>query len=160
MSASGGEVDAAAGADGLDAEGDGEMGFAGAGRAEEVHHLMAGDEVELGQGQDAVAVERGLEREVEAGRVLTVASLAICSAALMRRPSRSVNSSASRVSMASSGLSLAALDLAHDVVEGLQRARHAQADQVCADPLEGGRAAVVTALMPAAPRASRRPTAA
>ncbi len=42
------------------------MAFAGAGLADEVHHLVPVDEVQAGQGHDAVAVERGLEREVEA----------------------------------------------------------------------------------------------
>ena len=65
-----GEVDAAAGFDGLDAERDGEMALAGAGRAEEVHDLGAVDELQLGERQDAVAVERGLEGEVEAGERL------------------------------------------------------------------------------------------
>ena len=67
------EVDAAAGLDRLDAERDREVALAGAGRAEEVDDLVAVDEVELGERQDAVAVERGLEGEVEAGEGLDVA---------------------------------------------------------------------------------------
>ena len=47
-----------------------EMALAGAGRAEEVHDLGAVDELQLGERQDAVAVERGLEGEVEAGERL------------------------------------------------------------------------------------------
>jgi hypothetical protein len=62
----GGEIDAAAGLDCLDADGDSEMRFAGAGRPEEVNDLAAVDELELGEGQDTLTVERGLEREVEA----------------------------------------------------------------------------------------------
>ena len=46
------------------------MALAGAGRTEEMHHLGAVDELELGERQDAVAVERGLEGEVEAGERL------------------------------------------------------------------------------------------
>ena len=42
------------------------MRFAGAGRTEQMKHFRAVDELELGQGQDPVAVERRLEREVEA----------------------------------------------------------------------------------------------
>jgi hypothetical protein len=53
----GDEVDAAPGFDRLDPEGDREVTLAGAGRPEQVDHLMAIDEVELGEGQDAVAVE-------------------------------------------------------------------------------------------------------
>ena len=60
------EVDALAGLDRLDPQRRGQMALAGAGRAEEVHHLAAGDEAELRQRQDAVAVERGLEGEVKA----------------------------------------------------------------------------------------------
>ena len=64
------EVDAAAGLDRLDAEREAQMALAGAGRAEEVDDLGAVDELELGERQDAVAVERGLEGEVEAGERL------------------------------------------------------------------------------------------
>ena len=55
------EVDALAGLDRLDPERDGEMALAGAGRAEKVDDLAAGDEAELRQGEDAVPIERGLE---------------------------------------------------------------------------------------------------
>src|SRR5450759_3670064 len=64
------EVDAAPGPDGLDAEGHRQMALAGAGLADEVDDLVPIDEVEAGQGHDAGAVERGLEREVEAGQGL------------------------------------------------------------------------------------------
>jgi len=80
------EVDAAAGADRLDAERDGEVGLSGARRPEQMQHLVAIDEVQLRQGQDAVAVEGGLEREVVALQRLDVASRAMRCAALMRRP--------------------------------------------------------------------------
>ena len=43
------------------------MALAGPWWAEEVDHLVAIDEVELSKGENAVAVERRLEREVEAG---------------------------------------------------------------------------------------------
>ena len=65
-----GEGDTASGFDRLDRECGGEMALAGAGWAEQVHHLGAVDEVQLGQCQDAVAIERGLEGEVEAGERL------------------------------------------------------------------------------------------
>ena len=61
-----GEVDAAPGADRLNAEGNGEMGLAGAGRPKQVQHLVAADKIELRQGQNTVAVERRLEQEVVA----------------------------------------------------------------------------------------------
>ena len=97
------EVDAATGLHRLDAERHRQVRLAGAGRAEDMKHLVAVDELELGEGQDTVAVERGLEGEVEAASVLTAVSRAITSAVLMRRLSRTISSSASRVSMASSG---------------------------------------------------------
>ena len=56
----------------FDAEGDSQVGLAAARLAEEVDDLVAVDEVELCQGEDAVAVERRLEREVEAGQRLDV----------------------------------------------------------------------------------------
>ncbi len=58
-------VDDAAGTDGFNAERHGQVAFAGTGLADEVDHLAAIDEVELGKRQDTVAVERGLEGEVE-----------------------------------------------------------------------------------------------
>src|SRR5271165_4458160 len=61
-----GEVDAAAGAHRLDPERHRQVAFAGAGLADQVHNLVAVDEVELGESQDAIAVERRLEGEVEA----------------------------------------------------------------------------------------------
>ena len=82
----------------------GKVALAGARRPDEVNHLGAVDELQLSQGEDPVAVERGLEREVEAGKRLDVGQLAITSDVLMRLLSRSVNSSASIASIASSAL--------------------------------------------------------
>lgn len=42
------------------------MTFPGPGRAEEVQHFGAPDELKLRQRHDAVAIQRGLEEEVEA----------------------------------------------------------------------------------------------
>src|SRR3954452_4025986 len=61
----GGEVDRTAGLDRLDTKSQRQVGFAAPGLPNEVDDLMAVDELELGQGEDAV--ERGLEREVKAG---------------------------------------------------------------------------------------------
>ena len=60
----GDEVDAAPGLDRLDPERDRKVALAGAGRPEQVDHLTAVDEVDLGKGRDAVAIERRLEGEV------------------------------------------------------------------------------------------------
>ena len=98
------KVDAAAGLHSFDPERGGEMTLPGAGRPQEVNDLITLDEVELGERQDPVSVERRLEGEVEAGQVLTVESFAILSAILTRRFSRKVNSSANRVSITSSAL--------------------------------------------------------
>src|SRR6185369_7167519 len=64
------EVDAFSGTNSLDRECGGEMGLAGAGWPEQMDDLGAVDEVEAGKCHDPVAVERGLEREVEAGQRL------------------------------------------------------------------------------------------
>src|SRR5690242_16375249 len=53
----GGEVDAAPSLDGLDAERHGKMRFAGARRPEKVDNLAPVDELELRQGQYALAIE-------------------------------------------------------------------------------------------------------
>jgi len=66
----GGEVDRTAGLDSLDPKSQRQVGFAAAGLPNEVDDLMAVDELELGQGEDTVAVERGLEREVKAAQGL------------------------------------------------------------------------------------------
>jgi hypothetical protein len=44
--------------------------LAATGLAEEVDHLVAVDELQLGKSKDPVSVERGLEGEVEAGQGL------------------------------------------------------------------------------------------
>ena len=50
---------------GADADGDREVGLAGAGRAEQDDVLFAGEEVELAEVQDGGARDRCLEGEVE-----------------------------------------------------------------------------------------------
>ena len=56
------EIDALMGLDGGDPQGDGQVTFTDAGRAEQVDGLASVDEAELGQGEDAVAVEAGAVR--------------------------------------------------------------------------------------------------
>ena len=126
------------GADGLDPKRDGEVAFAGAGLADEVHHLVAVDEVQRRQGHDAVAVERGLEREVEAadgldggepghlqGR-LDPAALAHGELLGQQRVNRL------------QGADLATLELLDHGIKGFQSTRHAQANEVAADALKRG----------------------
>jgi hypothetical protein len=54
-----------AGQAGADPDGDREVGLAGAGWAEQDDVLAAGEEVELAEVQDGLALQRGLEGEVE-----------------------------------------------------------------------------------------------
>ena len=112
------------------------MAFAGAGLADEVDDLMAIDEVELGERQDAVAVERGLEREVEAGQRLDGGE----AGHLQRRLDAAALADGELLGEQHldrlDGADLAALDLLDEMIERLQRARHAQADQVAADALD------------------------
>jgi hypothetical protein len=61
----GGEGDAVAGLAGPDAEADGEVGLAGAGRAQEDHVLFAGHEIEGAEVGDGVSLEGALVVEVE-----------------------------------------------------------------------------------------------
>ena len=135
----GGEADAVPGAHRLDPQRDGEVALAGAGRPQQVHHLVAGDEVELCERQNALPVERGLEREIEARQRLDRAQ----ACHLQRRLDPAAlaqgqllgQQGVDRLQCAD----LAALDLAHGVVEHLQGTRYPQADQVAPHPLEGDR---------------------
>ena len=152
----GGEVDAASGLDGLDGEGDGQVGLAAAGLAEEVDDLVAADEVEPGQGEDAVAVERGLEREVEPGQRLDGEQPAHLESRLdpaaLAQAEFLIEQAVDRLESGD----LAALELAQQVLQHFESTRHAQADQVVADAVEGRRRGGHRAGSPAA---SLRPTA-
>jgi len=149
----GAAVDPATGLDGGDAEGGGEMALSGPGRAKEVDDLGAHEEVELGERQDAVAIEGGLEGEVEALQ------------GLGRGEARGLEGDGDAPVLAGcvflgeqavDGLQRRDLALFHAperVVEGLEGTGHAQADQAGPDALEdGGHDAPPSA-------ASRRPTA-
>ena len=133
----GGEIDAVACLDRLNAEGDGEVRLAGAGRAEEMHGFAAADEVELGQGEDTVAVERGLEGEVEPRQGLRRGQPGDLQGSPDAAPL------AQRQFLGEQGIDCfqradaALLQLTHGILQDLERTRHAQADQVAADLLEG-----------------------
>ena len=112
-----------------------------------MHDLGPGDEVELGEGQDPAAIERGLEGEVEALERLgrREASGLECD-----RDAAALAGGMLFGQQAVDGLErgeLAALDPAHGVVEGLQGSGHAQADQARTDPVQ--RLAHDAALSPA-----------
>ena len=80
------------------------MRFAGARGPKEVDDLAAIDELEFGEGEDALAIERGLRGEVEAGEGLDCGEAPMRSAVLMRLDSRTLSSSASSVSISSRAL--------------------------------------------------------
>jgi hypothetical protein len=67
----------------------------------------------------------GWNEKSKPDRVLMLARRAICKAALIRRLSRTVISSARQQVDGLDGADLAAFELLDDVVERLQRARHA-----------------------------------
>jgi len=123
---------------------------------EQMQHLVAIDEVELGEGEDPFAVERRLEREVEAVEGLDGGE----PAHLQRRLDAAAL--AQGVLLGEQGVDgfergeLAALELTHQLIEDLQRAGHLQPDQVAADALERGRGAGAHGVTVRAARA--RPT--
>ena len=159
-SAERGEVDAAAGLDGLDAERERQMALAGAGRAEEVYDLAAVDELQLGERHDAVVVERGLEGEVEAGERLDRGEPRhhqrdLDAAVLAQRELLDEQ----RVDGLDGG-HLAAFEAAHGDVEDLERPWHLQADQGLLDAVdERGNDLGMGAHRASPWPASRRPTA-
>jgi hypothetical protein len=138
----GGEVDGPARLHRLDGEGRGQMGLAGAGRAEKMHHLGAVDEAQLGERHDALPVERRLEGEVETGEGLdggearqrerhldapVLAHGALFDEQLIER---------------FDAVDLALLDAPQRGVEHLQGARHPERHQAVPDAVDGGRRGV------------------
>jgi hypothetical protein len=79
------------------------MRFAGAGWGEEVDDLTAIDELELGESEEALAVE-GWKEKSKPASVLIVARRPMRSAVLIRLFSRTVSSSARSMSISSSAL--------------------------------------------------------
>ena len=92
--------------------------------------LTAIDELELGEGEDALAVERGLEGEVEAGKRLDRRQAAHAQRRLDATVLAQVSSSASSDVDHLERADLAAVRAGVRVVERLQGARHPQGDQV------------------------------
>ena len=114
------------------------MTLARSGWAEEVDHLVAVDEVELSEGEDAIAVERWLEREVEACERLDGGELG--------HPQRHLHAAvlAQRQFLGEQSVDdlqrtgFTALELAHCLIQDLQSSGHLQADQRLADAIEHG----------------------
>ena len=102
-------------------------------------HLVAVDELELGEGQDTVAVERGLEGEVEAGQRLDGGEPGHHQRRL------DAPALAHGQFLGEQGIDgvqrrdFAAFELAGRPIEYFQRAGHPQADQGAADPVQDGR---------------------
>ena len=154
-----GEVDAAAGTDGFDAECHGQVAFAGAGLADEVDHLVAIDEVELGECQDTIAVERGLEGEVEARQRLDDTQPGHLQCRLDAAGLTDGEFLGQQHLDRLDGAELTAFDLLDQMVERLESARHAQTDQVAADPFDRGIRRELARHGPAPAPARRRATA-
>src|SRR3954453_4455484 len=135
------------------------MTFSTARLTNEVDDLMAVDELELGQGEDAVAVERGLEREVKTGQGLDGEQPAHLERGA-DPPALAQGQFLAEHRLQSFGRAdLATLQAAQDMIKPLQRPRHLEADEMAADPVnedDGGRPGHHDAPRSAA---SRRPTA-
>jgi hypothetical protein len=117
------------------------MSLAGSGRTYEMDRFGAIDELQSGKGQDAVAVERGLESEVETGEGLDCGE----PGHLDRHPDAAILARGQLFGeQGVDGLDradLAALDAAQGDVEDFQRPRHLQGDEAGLDPLDDGRSA-------------------
>ena len=98
--------------------------------------LVLVDEVQAGQGHDAVAVERGLEREVEARQRLDGGQPRHLESSLDTPPLPHGDLLGEQGVDCLDGAELAALELLDDALERFQGARHAQADEVVPDPLD------------------------
>ena len=113
------------------------MRLAAAGLTQEVHDLASVDELQLRQGEDPVAVERGLKGEVEAGQGLDARQ----ASHFERRFDTSAFTQ--RKLLAEKGVdrleraSLAAFELAHRVIEDFESPRHLEPDEVAAHPIDG-----------------------
>lgn len=154
------EVDAAAGLDRLDAECCRQMRLAGARGAKDVNHLVTVDELQLGEGQNAVSVERRLEGEVEAGECLDGGQPGHHQSRLDAPALAEGEFFGEQGIDGFQSRDLAVFELADDLIEDLQRWGHLQADQGAADPLEGGRGALDGDGHDRSPSpARRRPTA-
>ena len=134
----GGEVDAPAGFDGLDGERRGKMAFAGAGRTEQMHDLGMVDELQFGQCEDALPVERGLEGEVEASERLDRGEASQRERRLDAAALANSQLLDQELIEGFDAVDLALLDTAEGGVEHFQGPRHAKRHQAVLDAVEGG----------------------
>ena len=123
-------------------------------------HLMAVDEVELCQGENAVAVQRGLEREVKARQRLDRGQPGHRQRRLDAAPVADGEFLGQQGINRLKRRDFTALELRHDMIQHLQRPRHAQGDEMGAYPLEQGGCQIGASHRRAPRCARRRPTAA
>ena len=98
-----------------------------------MNHFMPVDEVECGKGDDAIAVERWLEREVEAGQRLQDGQSGHAQCRLDPTVLAQAEFLGEQIVDRLDAVDLTLLDAAQRSVEHLERARHLQADQAVAD---------------------------
>src|SRR6478752_6805451 len=114
------------------------MTLAGSRWAEEMHGLVSIDEAKLRQGEDAIAVKRRLEGEVETNECLDrrkpTHSQRRLDAAVLAQGQLLGKKDIDRFK----GRQLAVFEASHNMVERLQCARHLQADQVMANTVDHG----------------------
>src|SRR3982751_4137203 len=106
------------------------MTLAGAWLAKEVQHLVTVDEIELGQCKNTVAIERRLEGEVKTRQGLDVGQAAHLERGLdpaaLAQGELLVEQGIDRLEWGD----LAALELAHQVIEDLKGPRHLPTNEV------------------------------
>src|SRR5271165_3670107 len=114
------------------------MRFPGTRWAQEVHHFAAFDEIQLREGQNPIAIEGGLETEVETlerfeggeprgqERHLDASTLAQAPLLLEQRLDEFER------------CNLTLLEATHEIIQAFQRRRHFQGDEMTADPIDGG----------------------
>ena len=99
-------------------------------------HFAAGDEAELGQGEDAIPIERRLEGEVEAGEGLDRRQATHAQGRLDATVLPQGQLFGEQDVDGLQAADLALLEASHDVIERLQRTRHLQAHQIAADAIQ------------------------
>jgi hypothetical protein len=125
------EVDTLSGADRLDCGG--EVGFAGTWWPEQVDDLGTGDEVEAGERHDPVAVERRLEREVEAGERFDDGQSGHAQGRLDPAVLAQAEFLGEKVVDRFDAVDFALLDAAQRGIEHFEHPRHLQPDQAVSD---------------------------
>jgi len=103
-----------------------------------MNHFMPVDEVECGKGDDAIAVERWLEREVEAGQRLDRGQPGHLQCRLDAPALTDGQLFGEQGFDRLDGAKLAALDALHQVIKHFEGAWHTQSDEMLAGLLDRG----------------------